>query len=183
MYKQLLGVILVAAMLVLCGFLVVAGSAPSANPVDLAQQHLVEVMDRYHQDYFEVYEDVGSAGNHFVRRAMTGSDVTIDDAHTGTVHSGATAIRNTFTARGDNWGGWVFQNGVLVGNDVAPRDNWGDYPDAGYDLSGATQITFWVRGATGGERVEFFASGVGRSGDAAVAPYPDSSPKNLSENL
>jgi len=177
MHKRLLRTILVAVVFSYCSSLVAAGSAPSANPVDLAQHHLVEVMDRYHQDYFEVYEDVGSAGNHFVRRAMTGSDVTIDDAHTGAVHSGATAIRNTFTAMGDNWGGWVFQNGVLLEDDVAPRDNWGDYPDAGYNLSGATQLTFWARGAAGGERVEFFAFGTGRSGEAAVAAYPDSSPK------
>lgn len=146
------------------------------SPLDLAHQHLVEVMDQYHQA-FDVYTDVGAAGNHFVHRAMTGSDVTIDDTYTGAVHTGASAIRNTFTALGSNWGGWFFQNGVLLDEDTQPRDNFGDYPDAGFDLSGATHLTFWARGQAGGERVEFFAFGLGRNGAIPFKPYPDSSPK------
>jgi hypothetical protein len=148
-----------------------------------AYQHLAEVMDRFHQS-LDVYTDVGAAGNHFVHRAKMSSQgdedaVTIDDASTENPYSGATCIKNTFSARGLNWGGWYFQNGVLLADDVKPRGNWGDYPDAGYDLSGATKLTFWARGAQGGERVEFFAFGVGRDPDTGVPiePYPDSSAK------
>ena len=141
---------------------------PSAQ---LAAQHLAAEIDRYHST-FDVYTDVGAGGNHFVHRARSGNSVTIDDTHTGTVHSGATAIRNTFSpATATDWGGWFFQNGVLLPGAMQPTDNWGTHPDAGYDLRGATSLTFWARGAAGGERVEFFAFG------ANGGPYGDSAPK------
>ena len=65
-------------------------------------------------------------------------------------------------------------NGVLTGSQSAPIENWGDYPEAGYNLRGATSLTFWAKGARGGERVEFFAFGVG-FGMGKL--YPDSAPK------
>ena len=70
-------------------------------------------------------------------------------------------------------------NGVLLGDETAPRENWGDYPNAGIDLRGAKQLTFWARGELGGERVEFFVFGVGRDVELGqpVMPYPDSSKK------
>lgn len=150
---------------------------PDAGAVR-AEQHLGQVMDKYHQT-FDVYTDVSDPGNHFVHRARLGSDVTLQDAYTHTVHSGATAIRNTFTAHGSNWGGWYFQNGVLLAADKAPRDNWGTYPDAGFDLTGAMALTFWARGEQGGERVEFFTFGIGRDPITGVAnqPYPDAEAK------
>ena len=107
-----------------------------------AYQHLVEVMDQYHLA-FDVYTDVGSAGNHFVHRAQMGTDVTLNDAFTETVHSGCTAIENRFSPGSPaSWGGWYFQNGVLLAGDVKPRDNWGEHPGAGLDLTGATRLTF-----------------------------------------
>jgi hypothetical protein len=150
----------------------------SSNSLSKAHQHLAEVLDKYHQS-FDVYTDVGAAGNHFVHRARMGTDVTVNDAFTGTVHSGCTAIQNAFSAHSTNWGGWYFQNGVLLGSDDTPQDNWGDYPSAGYDLAGATQLTFWARGEQGGEQVEFFALGVGRDpGDGhPISSYPDSEAK------
>lgn len=142
----------------------------SGSPLSRAYEHLAEVMDKYHQT-FDVYTDLSAGGNHFVHFARMGTDVTMSNSFTGTVHSGATAIKNTFSPSSPvSWGGWYFQNGVLLANDVIPRDNWGTYPNAGYDLSGATKLTFWARGADGGERVEFFAFGI--TGD-----YPDSAPK------
>lgn len=161
-----------------------AEPAPSVMPafpvisrsVSWAYQHLMEVMDQYHKT-FDVYTDVASGGNHFVHRAMLGTGATIDDAQTEIRHSGCTAIKNTFS--GSNFGGWYFQNGVVLGSDVQPRPNWGDYPNAGYDLQGATKLTFWVRGENGGEQVEFFAFGVGRDAGTGipVKPYPDSEAK------
>ncbi len=143
-----------------------------------AYEHIEEVMDKYHQS-FNIYTDVGEGGNHFVHRAMMGTDVTINDSFTETVHSGSTAIKNTFLARGSNWGGWYFQNGVLLAGDVKPRSNWGEYPDSGYNLSGANNLTFWARGEHGGERVEFFAFGTGRNPQSGSPdkPYPDSEVK------
>ena len=151
------------------------------SPATKARQHLAEVMDKYHQ-FFDVYTDAGSGGNHFVHLAKIGTkaDVAVHSSFTETVHSGATSIKNTFSpSRSDSWGGVYFQNGVLLPGDGAPRDNWGDYPNAGYDLRGATQLTFWARGAQGGEHVEFFAFGIGRNPQNGnpLKPYPDSSPK------
>ena len=48
MNKRLPGTILVAVVLSYCSSFAAAASTSSANPVDLAQQHLIEVMDRYH---------------------------------------------------------------------------------------------------------------------------------------
>ena len=47
----------------------------------------------------------------------------------------------------------------------------GTYPNAGYDLSGATALTFWARGDKGGERVEFFAFTIN------TGAYPNSTAK------
>lgn len=144
-----------------------------------AYQHLAEVMDQYHTQ-FDVYTDLAAAGNHFFHRAAisnTLNSVSIHDGFTGTVHSGATAILNVFTAtHSTTWGGWYFQVGMLEGDELIPKDNWGTYPNAGYNLTGATKLTFWARGARGGERVEFFAFGVGRKENGSLDarfPFPD----------
>lgn len=59
-------------------------------------------------------------------------------------HSGNTCIKAEYTA-GDNWGGVVWQH---------PADDWGDKP-GGWDLSGASRLSFWARGEKGGETVSF----------------------------
>jgi len=48
-----------------------------------------------------------------------------------------------------------------------PANNWGDR-EGGYDLTGATKLTFWVRGENGGERIEEFKIG------GITGLYPDS---------
>ena len=45
----------------------------------------------------------------------------------------------------DNWGGVVWQS---------PAGDWGDKP-GGWNLTGAKRLTFWARGARGGEIVTF----------------------------
>jgi hypothetical protein len=72
------------------------------------------------------------------------------------------------------FGGWYFLNGTLGPTQGAPSANWGDVANAGYDLSGATALQFWARGKTGGEVVQFFAFGVGRT-TPPFQPFPDSS--------
>lgn len=59
-------------------------------------------------------------------------------------HTGQTCLKAVYTA-GDSWGGVVWQN---------PANDWGDLP-GGWDLTGAKKITFWARGAKGGEVVSF----------------------------
>ena len=146
--------------------------------------YLTRTMDQFHMT-FDVYTDLAAAGNHFHMRGRIsspgGEDLVppMDEGWTNNPHSGATCIRCVFKAMGFNWGGWYFMNGVLGANDIAPRESWGDKPNAGVDLRGATKLTFWARGEKGGERVEFFAFGIGRDPftGSPIKPYPDSSPK------
>ena len=58
--------------------------------------------------------------------------------------SGATCMKFTY-ARLEGWTGVVWQD---------PPNDWGDRA-GGFELSGATRLSFWVRGAVGGERVKF----------------------------
>ena len=143
-----------------------------------AYQHLYEVMDKYHSK-FDVYTDLSAAGNHFVMLARMGEDAEINPGCFEKPHSGATCIENKFNGVGNSWGGCYLMNGVLEGEEIKPKSNWGEYPDAGFNLTGATELTFWAKGKEGGERVEFFAFGVGRKPDTGApdATYPDSSPK------
>lgn len=145
---------------------------------DKAFQHLEQVMDKCHLS-FVVYADLDSPCNHFAHQARLESfgQTTMDVAFTQTVHSGSTAIKLTFS--GQSWGGWYLQNGVLLPGNPAPISNWGTYSNAGYSLIGATELTFYAKGAKGGERVEFFAFGVGRNPDTGLsnAPFPDSEAK------
>lgn len=147
--------------------------------VNLARMYLADVMDQFHNTY-DVYTDAFAAGNNFSAKGMIGYAPTIIENYTQDVHSGITCIKASYNCGiYPNWGGWYFMNGILQGSDRTPSLNWGDYPDAGIDLSGATKLTFWAKGAVGGEKVEFFCSGIGRnSGNGTPTnPYPDSSPK------
>ena len=73
-------------------------------------------------------------------------------------HSGKTCLRVDYSAKTD-WGGVVWQS---------PADDWGDKP-GGLDLSGATSLSFWARGAKGGEVVTFEFGILGKD-----KPFPDS---------
>ena len=144
-------------------------------------EHLRLVMDQFH-DRFPVYDDVSSAGNHFHAWAKipdANAAVSISGSSTDSPHGGATAIRAEFgNTTGLNFGGFYFLNGLLPPGATAPAFNFGDVPNAGVDLTGATTLSFWARGAAGGERVEFFMGGVGRDPDSGqpMAPFPDSTP-------
>jgi hypothetical protein len=141
-------------------------------------------MDQYHRR-FPVYDDISSPANHFhAWGKIPGPQAAVDVNGTWTDNpqSGATSIRCVFShspADPPSFGGFYFLNGTLEDEQRSPQLNFGEVPNAGIDLTGATTLTFWVRGAVGGERVEFFVAGVGRDPDTGVelAPYPDSSPR------
>ncbi len=142
---------------------------------------LARVMDREH-GRFGVYEDVSSPGNHFHSWGKVGDAldaVAISGAETGIRHSGATAIRAELRdVSGQNFGGFYFLNGILPSGSTSPEANWGTVASAGVDLSGVSKLTFWARGAVGGEVVNFFVGGVGRDPvtGQSTAPFPDSTP-------
>ncbi len=103
---------------------------------------------------FAVYIDKRSIKNHFVPSGFMGdySDIKMDEACEEDPHSGDTCIKFTYTAqcsRGARWAGVYW---------LEPANNWGQI-DAGYDLSKAKKLTFWARGAKGGERIEVFKVG------------------------
>lgn len=143
--------------------------------------YLASVMDRYHRAFF-VYDDFLSAGNHFFERGLmcnAGDEASVppmDEAWSQNPRSGLHCIRCEFKSEGSNWGGWFFLNGALPSGQDKPRLNWGDVSNAGYDLRGATRLTFWAHGENGGEKVKFFAFGIGRNPYTGVPsePYPDS---------
>ena len=93
---------------------------------------------------FAVYEEAGNApytpsgyeGNTTAIKMDTGSE--------DNPHSGKTCLKVDYTAK-DNWAGVVWQS---------PANDWGDVP-GGWDISGAKKLSFWARGAKGGETVTF----------------------------
>jgi len=91
-----------------------------------------------------VYADVTSSP--YVPSGWMGNygAVRMDDRCTTNPHEGATCMKLQYLAPGQ-WGGIIWQD---------PPNDWGDKP-GGYNLSGATKLTFWARGETGGEKVKF----------------------------
>ena len=70
--------------------------------------------------------------------------IKLDIECTTTPHSGKTCARMDYTEK-DGWGGIVWQN---------PDNNWGDKA-GGFNVTGATRLTFWARGEKGDEAVKF----------------------------
>ena len=89
------------------------------------------------------------------------------ESSTENPHSGKTGLKAQYSAA-DNWGGVVWQS---------PANDWGDKP-GGFDLGGAKKLTFWARGAKGGEKVEF---GFGVLGNDKK--YPDTAKGKTTETL
>jgi hypothetical protein len=58
--------------------------------------------------------------------------------------SGETCLKFVYDEPG-SWVGVAWQH---------PANDWGDQP-GGFDLTGATKLTFWARGAEGGEKIDF----------------------------
>ena len=116
-------------------------------------------------DVFYIYQDKGSHENHFIPSGWMGDygDLHLDDANKDNPKSGATAIKWTYTGevkQGANWAGCFWQS---------PANNWGD-KKGGFDLIGYKRLTFYARGAKGGEKIaEFKVGGItGDYGDSDV---------------
>ena len=144
-------------------------------------EYLAKVMDQYHEVFY-VYDDFLSAGNHFAERGQMcnsgdeDSAPPMDEACTNNPRSGLNCIQCKFKAKKSNWGGWFFLNGAMPAQAKSAQLNWGKIPGAGYNLKGATRLTFWARGEVGGEKVRFFTLGIGRNPCTGMpsAPHPDS---------
>lgn len=119
---------------------------------------------------FYIYADRSTARNHFIPSGYMGDygDIKYDGSSKEDAYLGDTCIKiiyNGKTAQGARWAGIFWQN---------PANNWGSV-DAGFDLSKATKLSFWARGANGEERIEEFKVGglMGEYSDsdsAAIGP-------------
>ena len=103
---------------------------------------------------FYIYADRSTAANHFIPSGYMGDygDVKYDGAWKEDAYLGDTCIKMVYSGeanQGARWAGVFWQN---------PANNWGSV-DAGFDLSSATKLTFWARGAKGTERIEEFKVG------------------------
>ncbi len=115
---------------------------------------------------FYVYSDAGSLDNHFIPSgwmpATAVKDVRMNIYSKDNPYSGKTCIRVEYKNNsGTRWAGIYWQN---------PANNWGER-DGGFDLTGATKLTFWARGEKGGERIEEFKVGgiMGKYSDSDTA--------------
>ncbi len=110
-------------------------------------------MDNYRNFY--VYQDEGSPYNGYLESGWMGDhgDITFDAGDTSAPYSGSTAVRIDYSAaagQGQQWAGIYWQ---------APAYNWGDRT-GGFDLSGAARLTFWAKGVSGNEKIEFLVGGI-----------------------
>lgn len=129
-----------------------AEDAPAAKPAKLP---------------FTVFEDKGSANNHYIASGWMGNakGIKMDDGCADTPHSGKSCLRFEYT-QPDDWAGVVWQD---------PANDWGDHP-GGWNLTGAKKLTFWARGQKGDETVSFKFGILG-----ADKKYPDTALGELSE--
>src|SRR5579864_3583172 len=100
---------------------------------------------------FYIYTDHRASANHFVPSGWMGDygDIRVDDASKDDPADGKTCIRFTYTADGSQGFGWA---GVYW---QQPENNWGN-KRGGFDLTGMKRLTFWARGAAGGEEIGEF---------------------------
>jgi hypothetical protein len=163
------------ALLIVCGSVTLgnppgidmsAGQAPSPGTKAESNAHLQAAATAAKAGasaYFYIYMDKGSQQNHFAASGWMGDvgDLQIDEASRDNPKEGRTCMKVTYSAKGTqgaNWAGIFWQE---------PVNNWGD-KSGGYDLSHFKKLTFWARGAKGGEKInEFKVGGItGENGDS-----------------
>ena len=106
---------------------------------------------------FYVYEDFMSPKNHYAPSGWMGdvANLELDQSYSQNMHDGKSCIKMRYNAEGlKQWAGIYWQH---------PANNWGD-KKGGYNITGATKLTFWARGANGYEIISEVKIG-GISGD------------------
>ncbi len=104
---------------------------------------------------FYVYADSGSLDNHFIPSGWmpptASRDLRMDTNWKNYPFSGDTCMRLEYKNNsGTKWAGIFWQQ---------PANNWGSVPNAGFNLQGATKLTFWARGDKGSEVIQEFKIG------------------------
>jgi len=141
------------------------GKIPSTVPMGLAQtdintphSSLSNYQLPHHVDdaksFVYVYTGKRTSGSHYIPSGWMGDygDIQLSDSYMNTPSDSKTCLKVTYTGnrtQGNGWAGIYWQN---------PGNNWGGVP-GGYDLRGMHRLTFWARGARGGEKISSFKIG------------------------
>lgn len=80
--------------------------------------------------------------------------IVLNGAFNTNPHSQPSCIKVKYTFGPKRWGGVYWQN---------KPDNWGDKSGNDYSKDGFKKVTFWAKGTTGNEVVEFKAGGISNS--------------------
>ena len=126
---------------------------------------------------FYVYADATSLDNHFIPSGwMPGTaarDIKINPNWKENAYSGDSCIRIEYkNVSGTRWAGTYWQN---------PAGNWGTVPSGGFNLQGATKLTFWAKGETGNEMITEFKMGGMASGEHPDSDSASSMPVQLTK--
>lgn len=121
---------------------------------------------------FYVYKDKLNRGNHYCPSGWMGdyAAIKINDNWKENPYEGKTCIKWSYSGEPTQGAGWA---GVFW---QSPPNNWGSIP-GGYDLTGAKKITFYAKGETGDEIVEFKIGGI--MGDYSDTTERTTGPVNL----
>ncbi len=138
------------AVLIIAGYAVAAFAADAEAPAGKAKE-------------FMVYSDKNARDNHYVPSGWMGDygDIKMNDQAADKPQAGTSSVEFTYSAKKSQSQGWA---GVYWQN---PPNNWGTNK-GGFDLTGMTKLTFWARGAKGGEVIQKFVIG------GIKGTYPDS---------
>ena len=150
----------------LCGLLTGCRNpaAQSSQPASQEVQPTAAKAEAEEFQPFYVYINKGSRENHYVPSGFMpdGDCVTFIDTWQEGCHSEKTCIKIVYdiacSRAGQKWAGVYWLN---------PANNWGKRK-GGYNLTGATKLTFWAKGEKGGEQIEEFTIG------GIADDYPDS---------
>ncbi|MEI8350265.1 MAG: hypothetical protein WCI77_08940 [Candidatus Omnitrophota bacterium] len=127
---------------------------------------------------FYVYADASSLDNHFIPSgwmpATAAKDLKLDVNWKNLPFSGTSCVRIEYRNNsGTRWAGMYWQQ---------PANNWGTVPNAGFNLQGATKVTFWARGEKGGETINEFKMGGINSGEHADSDSASIGPVQLTKD-
>jgi|GEM_PF-6942965 len=105
------------------------------------------------RERFYIYRDEGDSANNFFPSGHMGDirALRLEQNNRNFVRSGRSSIKVAYNPTNDGvaWAGIYWQY---------PANNWGNR-GSGYNLTGATSLTFWARGQYGGEVINNFKVG------------------------
>lgn len=154
-----------AAILLTAGFAQIGSAAPKSAKKggEVKEVKAEETAKKSGFQPFAIFVDQGSRENHFAPSGWMGDygDIKINPGSTENPKNGKTCFKITYSGKMTQNAGWA---GIFW---QQPANNWGDRK-GGFNLTGATKLTFWARGEKGGEKISEFKMG-GITGE-----YPDS---------